>query len=134
MIEKNWNAVIKFVRERHGENIDGISDVHNGELLSSILKQNPYTLSFLVNSDGVSLKKANFFSLHPIQLVCNALPPHLRYNKSNIIIAGLSYGKTKPDLNEFMLPLAEELQSMETEGVNNTKFDVYITHAVFDLD
>lgn len=135
LLQRNWKEVTTFIREKHGERSDCISDIHNGTLLESILQEDVFTLSFVLNSDGVKPKKSNHGTLWPVQLICNVLPPHLRFNKSNIIISDLYYGEKKPDLNDYFGSFAEDIEDIEENGitVNDLKFRVYVTHGTFDL-
>lgn len=113
---------------------DNISDSVN-ELINEITKKNGQFLSLTINTDGVSLQKSNTFSLWPIQLICNFLPAEIRYDCKNIIVAGLYYGKTKPNFLTFFEPLAKEMNHLQSTGLffNDQYFPVFISHASMDL-
>lgn len=102
IIEVNWDSIVEYQnRKRDDKNINDISD---GYILSSLNQQNPLDikLSLLMNTDGVQVFKSSTESLWPIQLICNFLPPNLRFNKNNIIVCGLYLGKGKPDIMSFL--------------------------------
>lgn len=95
--------------------------------------------SLALNFDGASRYKSNNLSIWPIQLIQNFLPPSIRYHRKNIIIAGLYYGKHKPDCLEYFLPLINELKRfadhnirMRVNGIDIRVLPV-ITHCVVDL-
>lgn len=71
----------------------------------------------------------------PILLLCNFLPPRLRFKDENIIVAGLFHAESKPNIHEFFKPLAEELSDLSKNGifVRDRIFKLFITNASFDL-
>lgn len=121
----------KICDERKG---DSLFDVHDGILLKSITKcENVYSLTF--NTDGVVIHPSSKCSLWPILLVCNFLPPTIRFQEKNIIVAGLYYGDEKPDFMKYFVPLNDELDLMSKDGiiVKSKCFRFNITHAALDL-
>lgn len=136
-IENNW----AHLKTRTDSN--DMTDVCDGEIVKQIEKKikNSHTTvcSMTLNFDGASRYKSNNLSLWPIQLVQNFLPPSIRYDRKNIIIAGLYYGKHKPDCLAYFLPLVNELKGsidrnieMQLNGLHIRVLPV-ITHCVLDL-
>lgn len=137
-ITANWNYFSK------NENSNGnITDICDGEILKEVENKFGSTdttiCSLALNFDGASRYKSNNLSIWPIQLVQNFLPPSIRYHRKNIIIAGLYYGKHKPDCLEYFLPLINELKrfadrniEMRVHGMHIRVLPV-ITHCVVDL-
>lgn len=58
-----------------------------------------------------------------------------RFKDVNIIVVALFHGKEKPDVKEFVRPLAEEMHDLSTKGVfvRDNFFKVFITNAALDL-
>lgn len=78
------------------------------------MKDVEHVLSLMVNTDGVSYEKSNSKSVWPLQLICNFLPPQIRFNLRNIILSAIYYGDKKPNLLQFFEPLGEEIQNLQT--------------------
>ena len=74
-------------------------------------------LSFLWNTDEEPVFKSSNFSIWPLYLSINELPYVKRIEPDNQILAGLSYGHTKPLMLTFMKPIYEELKVLETKGI-----------------
>lgn len=104
-------------------------DNQNGQCRTNA---NVWTL--LMNTDGVSIIKSQTASLWPILLICDFLPPKIRFKDENIIVVSLYHAKGKPDINEFFRLLAEEFSDL-SKGVfiNGKIFKFFITHASLDL-
>ena len=97
------------------------SDVVHGDVYKQLREHNVIKdndLSITWNTDGVTLCKSSKFSMWPLQVSINELPYRIR--RRNIILCGLSYGITKPDMNVFLEPFAKELVKLAKEGLNTT--------------
>lgn len=70
-----------------------ISDIHDGKIFQELQKKYPdtFNLSLVVNTDGVKLFDKTSWSLWPILIYQNFLPPKMRYTTENIILVGLFY-------------------------------------------
>lgn len=134
IIHKYWDEIVEFLSKNTIEQ-RSISDIFDGSICKKIKNNDQKCLSLTFNSDGISLQKSNTLSLWPIQILCNFLPPELRFRRENLIISGLYYGKHKPEFLDFLTPLAEEICELQTSGIfiNNQMFCVFITHASLDL-
>lgn len=131
----NWESVIGYQQTIRDKNNSNIEDVYDGIILKNIMKDNDYVLSLTVNTDGVSYEKSNRKSVWHLQLLCNFLPPQIRFNIENIILCGIYYGEKKPNLLQFFEPLGEEMQNLQMDGftANDIIFKVFIAHGSFDL-
>lgn len=135
MLHRHWREVRDFKSVIGcGGNQQNMHDVYSGELLRKIMSLNNNVLSLTISTDGVSLRKSNTASFWPLQIVCNFLPPNLRYRKENIIVAAFFYG-SKPDMCNLFEPFVKEMAKLETEGflMNDEFFQPIVTHATFDL-
>ena len=74
----------RFTRDKEDE--ESMEDVYDGVLYKNLSKSggflsNPNNISFLGNTDGIALIKSTGWSVWPVYLVINELPPLLRYVK-----------------------------------------------------
>ena len=75
--------------------------------------------SFSMNTDGASLTKSSKLSMWPVFLIINELPLHRRFAIDNVILAGLTVGEEKPNIDLFLNPIVIKLKKLEL-GVNIT--------------
>lgn len=135
-LTENWDSIVRFKNEIDTINDNGyVKDIYDGDVMQKILQVENNVLSVTINTDGVSLKKSSKNSLWPLQIICNFLPPQLRYLLKNILTVGFYYNDQKPDVLKFFKPFVEELESLESNGFvfRHQVFRVAVTHAVFDL-
>ena len=76
----------------------------------------PQNISFTWNTDGVPFFTSSNFSLWPLYLVINELPPKKRFSKDNMILAGLWFGSSKPAMWFYLKPFHSALIRMERDG------------------
>lgn len=98
---------------------ESICDITDGALIRKLNQKNPFDLKLtvLVNTDGIQVSKSGKKSLWPIQVICNFLPPAIRFNRTNIILAGIYLDVKKPNIMEFFQPLAEEFAMVNAQGI-----------------
>ena len=131
------------VNESRTTEKERIRDVYDGCLYQKH-KQflgTPGNVSFILNTDGVQIFRSSTYSIWPIWLAVNELPPNERYvqviqlnvmkthnhtslicrfSKRNMILAGLWYSRDKPTMTTFLRPLIDELNCLYKDG-NVTK-------------
>lgn len=112
---------LNYRNTRNKQNIDNIEDIFDGEIYKKLCApgqplDNAHNFSYSFNSDGMPVFKSSKFSLWPIYLMINELPPKLR--KDNLILAGVWFGKTEPKMNIFLQQFVSEAQKLATQGVN----------------
>lgn len=84
-----------------------------GQILS-----NPSNLSFFWNTDDVSIFHSSSYNITPFYLTINELPPEQRFKRENLILAGLWFGKSKPNPNLFMEGFSGELRDLLLNGAD----------------
>lgn len=57
---------------------------------------NKDNVSITFNIDGAPVFKSSKGSIWPIQFICNKLPPEVRVQPNNVMLAGLWFGKKHP--------------------------------------
>ena len=100
-----------------------ISDIKDGSLHKSLSEPGQFlsasdTISFTWNTDGVPVFKSSKMSIWPLFLEINELPYKERIHHDNMIISGVWYGDSHPNMNTYLLPLMEKITAFETSGVN----------------
>lgn len=88
-------------------NDDAICDIYDGEVFKELAKP-PNFLSantntgLIMSTDGVPVFKSSKGSMWPVYLCLTSIPPDKRMKLKNIIIAGLWFGVTKPDMKVLL--------------------------------
>lgn len=105
--------------KKDGNNLE---DIYDGSVyqffFNSGFLSNPHNISFLMYFDGVSIFKSSSFSIWPVFLSINELKYKYRTSKENTLLAGLWFGRKKPNPNVFLCPLKDALASLENDGVS----------------
>lgn len=142
-IQDNWYHIKNYNTNRK----ETISDVHDGFILRNVLEEyrdsDINIFSLCLNTDGANKFKSNTYSVWPIQLLQNYLPPHIRFLPQNIIVCGLHYtcGEDELELNfnDFLFPLVNELNKLSISNMvmkleeNECIFRLLVTHCAVDL-
>lgn len=100
-----------------------ITDVVDAPFYRRILRDesNPF-ITLLMNSDGAVVKSISR-SIWITTLVINELPPSIRFNRENLVIAMASVGSSKPTKDEmqiFLSRLVKQLVHLEKIGLRYT--------------
>ena len=115
-------------RSKIGEN--AIEDIYDGAMYKKMMEEgqplsNKNNFSYCFNSDGLPVFKSSKYSLWPIFLMINELPPRLRF--SNLILAGLWFGKVEPKMEIFLQKFTIEANKLAEEGIfwKNGETDIH---------
>lgn len=98
-------------------NANNYEDIYDGQIYKEKSRpggplSNSNNISFMWNTDGVSLFKSSNFQIWPLFLTINELPFHLRSKKENLILAGLWFGPDKPLPAYFLHSISVELNEL----------------------
>ncbi|CAF1128542.1 unnamed protein product, partial [Brachionus calyciflorus] len=114
-----------------------IRDINDGMIYQDILeKEKSNFFTFLLNTDGISLSEKSRLSIWPIFLTINELPIEKRFCLQNVIVAGLSVSFGKPNMDNLLGLIKNDLLKLEygfsinIDGYQNYKF--FLMAAVFD--
>lgn len=139
-VKENWSYITKFDTNSNGTTY---SDAHDGKILKDLLeaysKSDVNILSLTLNLDGANKFKSNVYSVWPLQMIQNYLPPTIRFLPDNIITCGMYYNKKKPNCFQYLLPLVNELDTLSDAHISiELSNDVYVfkpvvTHCSVDL-
>jgi hypothetical protein len=95
---ESWLKKVQTHRFSHYSNNKetDISDVYDGSNYKTAFRSgflnNPNSVSFSFNTDGVQIFKSSTLSMWPVYMLVNELPPTDRKLKENIIYFGLWIG------------------------------------------
>lgn len=95
------------------------TDISSGTMYRNTI---PYTdgdslqyLSFTFNSDGTPISKDSKTTITPIYLMINELDVSSR--RKHMILAGLWYGKIKPNMDVFLTTFVDIMIDLRTKGI-----------------
>lgn len=139
MLHRHFDTIISYLDRQHKNGI--IADIDDGILLKEIIQKNKHVrvLSCTLNTDGGRMFNSSTYSLWPVQIYLNFLPPSIRYKPENIIVSTLYYGKKKPDMTNLLYFVAVEFDKFVEELITVYKerdffnFFPVLSLAVFDL-
>ena len=96
-------------------------------------------LALGLSTDGVAIFKSSLISMWPVCITVLNLPPRIRMNAENILLAGLWVGPQKPSMKLLLDPVIQDLNNLHTHGLTVTlpngpvNFKVKLVLATFDL-
>lgn len=96
----------------------------------------PENTGLIMCSDGVQLFKSSQHSFWPILLAVTSLPPGIRMNAENLILAGIWQGPSKPLMKIILAPVLKKIRSLHDKGIafeSPVGPRVKMLTAVFDL-
>lgn len=95
------------------------SDIKQGTMYANSrrkLKCKKHDLTVTMNADGGSMFNSSNYSIWPVQLTINELPPRLRWN--TILLPLLWYGSKHPNMSLLLQAFAKQMQSLAEGGVH----------------
>jgi len=91
-------------------------DVTDGELYKELYDENDITVTF--NSDGAEAFNTGQYSLWPLHVYANNLPPTERFRGENILVCGLWFGKSASKVHIVFKAFNREMRALAVEGIN----------------
>ena len=89
------------------------------DLVSSLPKEDRFNYATcVINSDGAPAFKWIQYSIWPVYLMVNELPVSDRFE--NLITIGLWFGKNKPSMSVYFVPIVDMLNNLATLGIQCT--------------
>lgn len=113
-IMSNWETIKTYYSSNNmASPYCGVKDCYDGRIFKNIFQyssKSTFVLPLGINTDGVNVFKSDPVSVWPILLTQNYLPPDIRFKREHTILAGLYYGKSKPDMKIFFEPIIKEFE------------------------
>uniref|UniRef100_A0A1X7T473 Uncharacterized protein n=1 Tax=Amphimedon queenslandica TaxID=400682 RepID=A0A1X7T473_AMPQE len=88
-----------------------LSDIHDGSLIKNLTRpgyflSKPEHAALILNTDGVQAFNSSKHSIWPVYLTVANLPPEIRMNERNILLASVWFGPHKPsDMSLILEPV-----------------------------
>lgn len=91
--------------DRQKSHNEMLSDIYDGEKYRELSSPNQilsdsHNLSYIFNSDGSPVFNSSKFSIWPIHIMINELPPEIRFK--HVLLAGLWFGPKEPLMEVFL--------------------------------
>lgn len=102
ILSRHWEKIEAYNAVIQEDDCENIRDTYSGTLISTSLKKKVTQLSLMINTDGLCTKKSSNSSVWPLQIICNFLPPRIRYLKENILCVAFYSDIHKPDMPTFL--------------------------------
>lgn len=101
---------------------DRIQDIQDGNDYRHLMKPGkflsvPEHTGLVLCADGVKLFKSCGQSLWPLLFAVTSLPPRIRMNADNIILAGVWQGSVKPNLATILKPVLDKVHALHHRGI-----------------
>lgn len=135
LIESNSEYYNNVVNHKGYE--DGcIRDIYDGkrywEFVKNLNPKDRHTYATVTfNTDGAPLFESSSYSIWPIFIMVNELPYHVRSRE--LILAGLWFGKHKPNMKAFLEPFVDNMNELSSKGIECTIDGINLRIQVFAL-
>ncbi|XP_077498109.1 uncharacterized protein LOC144108800 [Amblyomma americanum] len=121
------NAVTASLsRESSSDQMRDITDGHHYHSVRKKADMTAHDLTLTVNSDGSPVFKSSKYSIWPVQVILNELPPLLRW--SNVMVPLLWYGKEHPSMTLLLQAFVRQLETMNVSGIVWTSADKQVCY------
>lgn len=113
-----------------------LEDVYDGQLYREHFEHggilsDQRNISLTINTDGIQVFNSPPSTMWPVYFCINELPQKLRMKKENMILAGLWFGRSKPEMLTFLEPFVLKLKELEKGiTVENRKFGTFISKTI----
>nr|XP_029724529.1 uncharacterized protein LOC115264687 [Aedes albopictus] len=114
---------------------DDIRDINRGRLARSIMRNDVSKyITLSANEDSAAaVKCSNKKPIYPLFVTLNNLPPKLRFNKNNLILAALWFNPGKPNMALFHKNFVLQLQQLRNGiTINNEVYKVVLLQSCTD--
>ncbi len=133
-LEKHNNFNYPFQREADSH---FMKDIHDGKVFQELmvnggLLSRPGNVGLILSSDGVPVFKSSKGSLWPVYFMITNIAPHQRTRMDNLIVAGLWFGPTKPNMDILLQPILKNVSSVSTQK-SGVCLQPFVLMGVFDL-
>lgn len=131
----------------HSVNIDDsdvLKDVWDAQGLKVLCTEGKFStgknyMALALSTDGVPLFKSSTIAMWPVYLTILNLPPNIRMNANNMLLAGLWVGPKKPEMSLLLDPIVKNINCLCNKGytislpTGDTTVYTKLVFGVFDL-
>ncbi|XP_062709039.1 uncharacterized protein LOC134288375 isoform X2 [Aedes albopictus] len=115
--------------------VEAVSDISQGKIVKEISSTIPEKLITLsVNTDGAAAYRWSINKpCYPIFLTINNLPPRIRFDKNNLLLAAVWLSKGEPSIPLFFKNFCEEINQLgEGIAIGTDKYKVVVVQNCLD--
>lgn len=118
---ENWNELqYPFTRKVIPNRIQ---DIQDGKAYQKLTRHGgflavPGHTGLILCSDGVRLFKSSGQTFWPDMLAVTSLPPAVRMNTENVILAGIWQGPIKPPMTTILTPVLDKIYQLQNKGIS----------------
>lgn len=125
------SAVMASLARANSEPVTSMGDITHGHRYRAVRGEENmgvHDLTLTVNSDGSPVFNSSKYSIWPVQVTINELPPHLRWK--NVLMPMLWYGNEHPDMTLLLQAFVTQMKELNERGVTWTFGDQQICSKV----
>lgn len=119
MIDRLYIDIIQYKKEIESQSMKEYNDIPFNSLYQDMISRlttNSDFVSLILHIDGVSLCKSSKLMLWLFSGVFIELPPHLRYQRSNMILLSIWIGYQEPIPKAWLSTCVDRLNQLKIEG------------------
>ncbi|KAL5505856.1 hypothetical protein EMCRGX_G007386 [Ephydatia muelleri] len=142
IFSNKWNDILKHFSRKRTKGI--IQDIDDGTICESLRAEGaflscPEHAGLILCTDGVPVFKSSGQTLWPVLMFTTSLPPEVRMNVENMIVAALWLGPCKPSIDVLLPSVLSKIDLLHTNGIEFSTphgkkvLRVKIVAAVFDF-
>ena len=100
-----------------------MSDIHDGSVIKNLMRpgyflSKPEHAALILNTDGVQAFNSSKHSIWLVYLTVANLPPEIRMNERNILLASVWFGPHKPsDMSLVLEPVISRIKELSSTGI-----------------
>ena len=125
IIDLLYGDIIQYKQEIASQSMKEYNDIPFNSLYQNMISRciTDTNISLILYIDGVSLCKSSQLMLWLLSGAFIELPPHLRYQRSNMILLSIWIGYQEPIPKVWLSPCVDHLNTLKTDGTKfHTKF------------
>lgn len=133
------DTIVKYQKEildyEETVKIEAVSDISQGKIVKQISEKIPEKLITLsVNTDGAAAYRwSTNKPCYPIFVTINNLPPRIRFDKNNLLLAAVWLSKGEPNIPLFFKDFCEEIIKLgEGISIGPVKYKVVVVQNCLD--
>lgn len=114
---------------------EGISDINRGDVVKEIqTKINGRIITLSVNTDGAAAYRWSINKpCYPIFVVINNLPPRIRFDKNNLLMAAIWLNKGEPNMPLFFKEFCKEMVKLSNGvAIDSDTYTVLVVQNCLD--
>lgn len=119
IIDRLYRDIIQYKQEIASQAMKEYNDIPFNSLYQNMISRltiDTNFISLILHIDGVSLSKSTKLMLWLLSGVFIELPPHLRYQRSNMILLSIWIGYQEPIPKAWLSSCVDRLSRLKTEG------------------